>query len=367
MRDGVKPLSTWAIHGVEPKKGEEIVIPPIHLSTTYRYVGNDKGEPVRYTRLSNTPEHLRIGQKLAALEGAEAALVTASGMAAISTALLALVPIGKRVLCHRQVYGATSMFLSKDFLQMGRKVAWYQTEQELEALLLQHPNEIAVVYAETISNPLLARSPIERIATLAKKHGALAIIDNTFASPVNVRPIELGADVVVHSATKYLNGHTDVTAGVVASSFQRIKQVSELLKHLGGFLAPFEIYLLERGLKTLVPRVQWQNRSAQQLSEFLSTHAKVQKVYYPGFGGMVAFEYKGTESELFTALERFQLIAIAPSLGGVESLLTLPAQTTHSWVSAKDREEMGIKPTLVRVSVGLEEPEELIEDFKRAL
>ncbi|MFM8313509.1 MAG: trans-sulfuration enzyme family protein, partial [Deltaproteobacteria bacterium] len=286
------------------------------------------------------------------------------------------------LMAQDNLYGGTLHFLKEFFPKMGRDVTFFPAEDTANLNKYLKPNTRAV-YVESISNPLLKIPDLRAVVNFAKSHGLVSMIDNTFPSPMNFNPIPFGFDVALHSATKYLNGHSDVVAGVMVSSFDLIKKVTPLFNHLGGCLDPHACFLLHRGIKTLGVRVGYQNESALKISEALEKCSKVAKVIYPGlkshpdhlrakewfrgFGGMVSFEFNGSTEQADAALKQLKIPFLAPSLGGVESLYVRPSTASHSGISRTDREKLGIKDTLVRVSIGLENTQDLIEDFTRVL
>lgn len=373
-------FNTRAIHSGE-KVFERSVTQPIFQSSTYIFEGEAQYLDVKYGRLNNTPNHQILGEKIAALEKAEDALVTSSGMAAITSTLLSIVKGGGHLLSQDNLYGGTYYFLKDDFPFWGREVSLFPTEESSSVEKYIKKNTQAI-YIETISNPLLKIPDFEKVVSVAHKNGALAIIDNTFASPYNFNPIELGFDIVLHSATKYLNGHTDVLAGAIAGRRQPLKDIRKLTCHLGPTLDPHACFLLNRGIKTLGLRMKEHNASALELAQYLKTLKKIERVYYPGleedpnhsrakhyfrgYGGMVSFDFKGTPEELEISLQRLELPFVAPSLGGIETLVTRPSTTSHSGISPQERKQLGIKETLVRVSVGLEDIKDLKHDFQQA-
>ncbi len=376
-------LETKAIHAGESRKLiEGAVVPPIFVSAPYQYPNENPDSPVLYPRLSNTPTHRMVAEKLAALEGADAGLVTSSGMAAISTTLLALVAPGQHVLAHEGLYGGSYQFFRKDFAHLGRQVTFFRNEDSSDLSKKLQPNT-KVIYLESVSNPLLRVPDLRAVARVASERGIAAVIDNTFPTPVNFNPIDCGFPIVIHSATKYLNGHSDLVAGCIVGKKELIGQITQLFEHLGGSLDGHACYMLNRGLKTLPLRVRHQNETALRVAQALEKHAKIDRVLYPGleshpdyrtakelfrgFGGMLSFEYAGSGEETHQMLTRLRIPFIAPSLGGAESLVTRPVETSHSWLSPSDRQKLGIKDNLVRVSIGLESSEDLIEDFLEAL
>jgi len=373
-------FDTLAIHS-----GEQIyqrsVTQPIFQSSTYIFEGESQYTDVKYGRLSNTPNHQNLSDKLAALEKTEQGLVTSSGMSAVTTALLAFVPPGGRLLSQNTLYGGTHYFLKDDFPFWNRAVDFFPIE-ESGSITNYLKAGTAAIYLETISNPLLRVPDFEKIIAVAKSKNILTIIDNTFASPYNFNPIEMGFDIVLHSATKYLNGHTDVLAGAILGKSEKIEEARKLLCHLGPCLDPHACFLLNRGLKTLGIRMRQHNENALALAKHLQNLNRIEKVFYPGleshpdharakkwfkgFGGMISFEYKGSIEDLERSLKRLMIPMVAPSLGGVESLITRPSTTSHSGLSQEERTKLGIKDTLVRLSVGLEDVSDLEADFTEA-
>jgi cystathionine beta-lyase/cystathionine gamma-synthase len=383
MKGNLGGIETKVIHAGEPRpRIAGAVVMPVFQSATYQYAGEKSYDDVRYIRLNNTPNHLALAEKLAALENTEDALVTASGMAAISTSLLTFLGKGDHFLAQDCLYGGTHDFVTRDIEKFGISYDFIDSNDPESWKRKLKPNTKAI-YVETISNPLMQVPDLESIVSFAKSHGLVSMIDNTFASPVNFRPSELGFDLSLHSATKYLNGHSDIVAGAVIGKTALIQKVTHKLNHLGGTLDPHAAFLLHRGIKTLALRVKHHNESALQIAQFLEKHTAIAKVNYPGleshpnherarrlfdgFGGMMSFELhdgvEGAESFMRAAL----LPAVAPSLGGVETLVTRPSTTSHSGLSAKDRRRLGISDGLIRLSVGIEATQDLIEDFRQAL
>jgi len=383
MKVNPASIETKAIHAGEPRpRIAGAVVMPVFQSATYQYAGEKSYDDVRYIRLNNTPNHLALAEKLAALENTEDAVVTASGMAAISTTLLTFLGKGDHLLAQNCLYGGTHDFVTKDIEKFGISYDFIDGNDPESWEQKLKPTTKAI-YVETISNPLMEVPDLESVVSFAKRHGLLSMIDNTFASPVNFRPSELGFDLSLHSATKYLNGHSDIVAGAVIGKSALIEKVTHKLNHLGGSLDPHAAFLLHRGIKTLALRMKYHNESALQIARFLEKHPAVAKVNYPGleshpnheraqrlfdgFGGMMSFELhngvEGAESFMRTA----RLPAVAPSLGGVETLVTRPSLTSHSGLSAEDRRILGISDGLVRLSVGIEATQDLVEDFQQAL
>lgn len=383
MSGPYKRLETKLVHAGEPRpRIDGAVETPIFQSATFEYRGERRYDDVRYLRLNNTPNQLALHAKLADLEGSEAALVTASGMAAISTTLLTVLAAGDHLLAQNCLYGGTHDFVTREFAGLGLSVGFIDADRSDGWRAQLKPNTRAV-YVEAMTNPLLEVADLRAVAEFARAHGLISIIDNTFASPVNFRPIEAGFDLVIHSATKYLNGHSDIVAGAVAGSAALIERIRHKANHLGGSLDPHAAFLLNRGLKTLALRVRYQNDSALRLAQFLETHPAVARVHYAGleshprhararslfagFGGVLSFELKGPAAQADELAGRVRIPAIAPSLGGVHTLLTRPATTSHAGLSREDRERLGISDGLLRLSVGIEATEDLLEDFAQAL
>jgi cystathionine beta-lyase/cystathionine gamma-synthase len=383
MPDDSQRIETKLIHAGEPKPlilGA--VSMPIFQSSTFLYTGENSYHDLRYIRLNNTPNHAALHQKLAALENAEDALVTASGMAAISTALIALLQPGDHFLAQDCLYGGTHDFITKDFTAFGISYDFIDGDDPDGWRRHLRP-ETKMIYVETMTNPLLQVADLKAVVDFAKTHGLISIIDNTFASPMNFRPPEWGFDLSIHSCTKYLNGHSDIVAGAVIGRADLIEKIAHKLNHLGGCLDPHACFLLHRGIKTLGVRMKHQNESTLEIAQFLENHPAVETVNYPGlkshqrhdcacelfdgFSGMMSFEVKGGLDAAEGFLQQITLPTVAPSLGGVETLVTRPATTSHSGMSPEDRRAAGISDSLIRVSVGIEATEDLIADFDQAL
>lgn len=380
-----KTLDTNLVHAGRPHPSiEGAVVTPIFQSANYEMGDEATYDAVRYIRLSNSPNHHVLQARLAVAESAEAALVTASGMAAISTAILSHVQAGEHVLTQRTLYGGTQSFLHQDASRLGISHTSIELADPAGARSweLALTSQTRLIYVESISNPLMEVGDLEAVVAFAREHGLVTVIDNTFATPVNFRPLELGFDLVVHSATKYLNGHSDLVAGAVIGSMTAVDRVRHLLLHLGGSLDPNTCFLLERGLKTLALRVQRQNETAARLARFLEQQPAVRQVNYPGlvsnpgyryaarlfsgFGGMLSIYLEDARlAERF--LERLTLPIHAASLGGVESLVVRPARSSHLGLEQDERDRLGISDDLIRVSVGIEDADELIADFEQAL
>lgn len=375
-------MDTKLVHAGEPvpRHGGAVAL-PIYQSSTFEGSGGLGYHGMLYARLSNTPSHDALHAKLAALENAESAVVTASGMAAISTAILTVVAAGDHLLIHKMLYGGTYGFVTKDLPALGITYDVIDATDPRDWESMLRPNTRAV-YVESIINPLLDIPDHKSITRFARKHGLVSLIDNTFTSPVNFRPLEHGYDLSLHSATKYLNGHTDLIAGAVMGSADLIERIRLKLNHFGGSLDPHACFLLHRGLKTLGLRVRRHNENALTVARFLAQHPAISRVRYPGldshpqhqrakelfdgFGGMMSVELaSASAAERF--LERTRMALKAPSLGGVETLLSRPAAMSHAALSEEERAKSGISDSLVRISIGIEDPEDIIVDFRSAL
>jgi cystathionine beta-lyase/cystathionine gamma-synthase len=380
--ENFKRIETKAVHSGEPSpRILGAVTVPVFQSATFESYGEGSYHDIRYIRLSNTPNHYSLHKKLAALEEGEDALVTASGMAAISTTLLSVLSKGDRLLAQNCLYGGTHDFVTKDLPKYGISCDFIDANDPRSWEDKLTP-ETRAIYVETMTNPLLEVADLRAVVEFARSHHLTSIIDNTFASPINYRPPEQGFDLSLHSATKYLNGHSDIVAGAVIGRAELVQKVKHLLDHLGGSLDPHACFLLERGIKTLALRVRYQNQSTLTIAKYLAAHEGVSKVNYPGLethpqhlrarelfegsSGVLSFELEGGKEAAELFLQNLSIPIVAPSVGGVESLVTTPATTSHSGLSPKERQKMGIADGLIRLSVGVEATEDLIEDFERA-
>ena len=372
-------LETLCVHEGQLKDLENKgAISPLYMATAYAY---DEVEVTRYPRYFNTPNQVGLAKKIAALEGAEQGIIFGSGMAAISTALLSHLRSGDHIVLQADLYGGTTNLIVEEFEKFGIEYSFSPglLASDLEKLI--QPNT-KVVFIETPSNPLMKLVNLEAVAKMAKKKGIISIIDNTFASPINQNPISFGIDVVIHSATKYLGGHSDILAGAVVGSQKHIEVVFQMAKNLGGSLSDYTVWLLERSMKTLSIRVKAQNANALELSKFLESSKSVDQVYYPGlkshpdhelaclqmngFGGMLSFELsRSHDLDLFQ--KNLHLIKPAVSLAGIESTITIPTKTSHALISSEERKAQGIKDNLIRFSVGIEHFDDLKEDINQAL
>jgi cystathionine beta-lyase/cystathionine gamma-synthase len=351
---------------------------PVFQSSTYEYTEEGSYDDVRYIRLNNTPNHDVLGKRLADIEGAEAGLVTSSGMSAITTTLLTFLKPGGHLIAQNTLYGGTYDFITKDLVNYNIKYDLVDGDKPHDWKKYLKPNTKAF-YCESITNPLMEVCALKQAAIFAKENNLVSIIDNTFTTPVLFRPIELGFNLSLHSATKYMNGHNDIVAGAVIGSTKDIEKIKHNLNHLGGSLDPHACFLLERGLKTMALRVRYQSESAMKIAKFLESHKSVDKVNYPGlesnsshkrakelfsaYGGMISFEVN-VPPEKF--IKQLKIPAYAPSLGGVESLIILPSKTSHAGLTGEEKAKTGIRENLIRLSVGIESSEDLIEDLELA-
>ncbi|MDG6964088.1 MAG: PLP-dependent transferase [Nitrososphaerota archaeon] len=383
--------STKSVHGgerLDPQTGSLTV--PIYETSTF---GFSKAEDVpvavagsgekgyTYSRWDN-PTVVTLEKKLALFERGGAGAAFSSGMAAITTTIFASLKKGAHVLAIRDLYGGTFGLLHDILPELGFDTDLVDTTDH-GALERGMKKSTSIVYIESPTNPTLKVVDIANVAKLAHSSGALLLVDNTFASPINQNPIDLGADVVLHSATKYLNGHADLIAGAAVASKGSIQKIKMMRRDFGGTLDPIPAWLILRGMKTMAVRVRQQNANAMALAEFLSKHRKVEAVHYPGlrdhpqhllakkqmrgFGGMLSFVIKGTTRDAMRFTESVKVATLAASLGGVETLVSQPYNMTHTQMSAKERAKTGIPDTLVRVSVGIEDLDDLIGDFRQAL
>ena len=383
MSEPYRHIETQLVHAGEPlPRIAGAVEMPIFQSATYEYAGEGSYHDVRYLRINNTPSQLALHAKLAVLEGGEAALVTSSGMAAISTTLLTVLAPGDHLLAQSGLYGGTHELVAGEFPRLGIERDFLDADRRDTWAALLRPNTRAI-YVEAMTNPLLEVADLEGIVQFAREHGLISIIDNTFATPINFRPLTAGFDLCLHSATKYLNGHTDIVAGAVIGTAENIERIRHRANHLGGSLDPHAAFLLKRGLKTLALRVRYQNDSTQRIAQFLQAQPAVVRVNYPGleshprhararrlfagYGGVLSFELEGGERRAEDFARRVRIPAVAPSLGGVQTLLTRPATTSHAGLTREERLRLGISDGLLRLSVGIEATDDLLEDFRQAL
>lgn len=366
------------------------VVPPIYQTSTFKFRDAEHGaklfrgeeEGFIYTRMGN-PTIKAFENAMAILENGYRALACASGMAAIHTVFTSLVSKGDHLICSKAVYGPTVTLLNNVMRRYGVEATFADTSG-IDEVKKSFRDSTKIVYVETPGNPTLVISDIRAIADLAHEHGALMVVDNTFMSPILQKPLDMGADIVLHSLTKFLNGHADVVGGVVVvKDEETYKNFRKTLSQIGGVLSPFDAFLVHRGIKTLSIRMEKHCKNAQIIAEFLESHPKVEWVRYPGlkshpqyeiakkqmseFGGMIVFELRGGVKAGKTLMNNVHLLQLAVSLGGVESLIQHPASMTHSSMDKETRLQAGITDGLVRISVGIEKSDELIADLEQAL
>ena len=375
-------LQTRTIHsGVDKDTAYNSVITPIYQTSTFRFTDIGVTAGYDYTRSGN-PTRRALEENIASLERGAGAIATATGMSAITTVLHLFKP-GEHIICTHDCYGGTYRLLRLYEEQFNLNISFVNL-QDYDALGAAFRPETKAVWIETPSNPLLNILDIREIAQIAHGHDAKVIVDNTFLSPANQRPFELGADIIVHSTTKYLNGHSDVVGGaIVARDSGIMDRLQYLANALGQGASPFDCWLVLRGIKTLIPRMHMHEKNAAVVARFLSDHPKVQKVYYPGlvthphhdvarrqqsgFGGMVSFEVRGNLSHVHHVMRSFKVFALAESLGGVESLVEHPVSMSHSSMDQEGRDKAGINENLLRLSIGLEDVDDLIDDLDQSL
>ena len=375
--------STAAIHGDGPS--HELgagVSPPIHQSSTFVSEQGGGGSEVLYTRYGNNPNQLRLAERLVRLENAEAAIFVGSGMGATALAHLAVLRSGDHLLSSEWIYGGTRRLFTEDFDHLGIEVSFVDPDRRRDWRAKLRRNTRAI-FVETPTNPCMRLIDLDWLSVLTQEKGIPLLVDSTFASPINFRPLEHGADVVIHSATKYLNGHSDVIAGAVAGTEVFVEEVRDRMKLWGQALDPHCAWLIERGMKTLAVRMERHNRTGLAVAQWLEGQPKVRRVHYPGlpshpdhelavrtldgFGGMVGVELSGGPRAAERCLKALRLITHAPSLGGVESLVSEPRFTSHAAMSAEQRASAGISDGFLRLSLGLEDAEDIIADLARGL
>lgn len=375
--------ATLGVHGgrTERRRGDPVVS-PIVQSSTFHGGGPGNGSDLLYTRHGNNPNQVEVARTVAALEGMEAGIALASGMAAISLTFLALARSGDHIVASRHLYGATRTLLARELPQRGIETTLVDPDDTRAWRQAIRP-ETRLLFMEIPANPTIRVSDPRPVATLAEEEGLPLVVDATFASPANFRAREHGADVVVHSATKYLGGHSDLVAGVVCGGEEVVDEVQRLLHLYGPALDPHAAWLLDRGLRTLTLRMERHNRSGLELAEWFREQSEVEGVLYPGlpdhpdhavakevlegFGGMLGIVLKGGDRAAEGFLSGLELAAVAPSLGGVETLVSVPALTSHRSLSRDERASQGIPEGFVRISVGLEGTDDLKADFRRGL
>lgn len=373
-------ISTLAVHaGAAPREPGAPLVAPLVSSATFFNAPEPDGE-VRYGRYANTDNHRQVSAKMAALEGAEAALLTGSGMAAIALSILSHAGSGDHVVAADSLYGGTLTLLTRELPRLGITTTFVDPAGDWAAAIRP---ETRVLYMEVPVNPTLRVPDPRPVADLARARGIPLVLDATFATPVNFRALEHGVDVVVHSGTKYLGGHSDLVAGVLAGSAGTVELARDRLKSFGPSLDPHAIWLLDRGLKTLGVRVERQNATALDLAGWLAGRPGVEAVHHPGlpshpdhatarelfdgFGGMLSFVVRGGDDAARAVMERFALISVAPSLGSVESLASMPRYTSHAAMTPEQRRAAGIADGFIRLSIGVEDAADLRADLEAAL
>lgn len=379
MSESKYGLNTICTHVGEIKDEQfKGAVSPIYMSTSYQF---DDVDVKRYPRYFNTPNQEYLSKKIAALEHAEAGMIFGSGMAAISTVFLAFLKHGDHIVVQNTLYGGTSNFIREEFPKYGIEFTFTDGYEVSDFEAAIRPNT-KLIHIETPSNPLLTITDIKGVADLAKSKKIVTTIDNTFASPVNQTPIDFGIDIIIHSATKYLGGHSDILAGAVACNSEHMDAIFNVAKNLGGSLSDMTVWMLERSMKTLALRVKAQNKNAKKLAKFLSKHDDVKQVFYPGlkthaqyalaksqmkgFGGMLSFELvDGLDAMAFQ--KALKLIKSSMSLAGVESTMLSPHKTSHALMTQEERDKIGVSDNLIRFSVGIESKKDLIADIEQAI
>jgi cystathionine gamma-synthase len=387
MSSPKRRAETAAVRGASDlEKKNAPVAPPIFQTSTFEVTDNEEQILVAttdryYTRWGN-PTTTLAEQTLAAIEGTEGARVFASGMGAITTTVLALLKAGDHIVAQRDIYGGVTNFFTQWLPKLGIETTLVDTNDYEQHERAIRPNT-RLLYLESPTNPSLRVVDFRKMAALARGHRLISMVDSTFGTPINQHPAQFGIDLVMHSGTKYLSGHADLTCGVVCGSQEMMQRLWETRTTLGNCMDPHAAWLLIRGLKTLAVRVARQNDNAQRVAEFLQQHATVRRVHYPflnshpqyaiareqmtGGSGMVTFEVEGTGDDARRVSEAMRLFALATSLGGVESLVSIPVLTSHAMISAEQRAKMGVTEQMVRLSVGIESVEDLIADLEQAL
>jgi cystathionine beta-lyase/cystathionine gamma-synthase len=375
-------LATIAVHGGSPQReaGEPVALPLVQSVNFVQFPNTAEG--LRYTRYGNTPNEEVVQKRIAMLEGAESALVLSSGMGATACALLALLRPGDHLLSSSWIYGGTRRLFDEEFVQMGIEVS-YANPDERRVWRNTIRQNTRVIFVESPVNPSSRVIDLEQIGILAKTQGVALVVDSTLASPINSRPLEHGADVVIHSATKYLNGHGDILCGVVAGTASYIEEVRQKMMVWGQAPDPFACWLLERGLKTLDVRVKRSNENAMKIAEWCEKKPEIKKVHYAGlsshpdhalakkmmdgFGGLMSIELAGGAKAADRFISRLRIITHASSLGGADSLVVEPRYSSHAHMTSKERAAIGIPDGFIRLSIGIESADDLIADIAQAL
>lgn len=372
--------------GTDLNKKDGPLSTPIYQTSTFEVTDSQRQVEVThtdmfYTRYGN-PTHTVAESAIAELEGTDAALLFASGMCAVTTTVLGLLKSGDHIVAQRDIYGGVTKFFTQWLPKLGIEVTLVDTndyEQHMRAIRAT----TKMLYLESPTNPVARVIDLKKVAGIAKQHNLISMIDSTFATPINQRPAEYGIDLVMHSGTKYFGGHSDLIAGIVAGRQDLIDQIHETRTTLGGSMDPHAAWLLLRGIKTLAVRVQRQNENALKIAQFLAQHPKVRRVFYPflegnpqralameqmsGGGGVLSFEVDGTGDDARRLAESLRLFTLAASLGGVDSLVTIPVLTSHAMISGEERRKMGVTEQMIRLSVGIESADDLIADLDRGL
>ncbi len=387
MKNHKHHQETEAVHaGLNSEKKNGPVMPPIHQTSTFEAVDHEQQlrathTDMFYTRYGN-PTHTVVEAAIAELEGTESALIFASGMAAISSAILSLVSAGDHIVAQRDIYGGTTKFLTQWLPRFGIETTFVDATDYSQHEKAIRPNT-KLLYLESPTNPTLRVIDLKKVAAIAQAHNLISMIDSTFATPVNQRPADYGIDLIMHSGTKYYAGHSDLICGIVAGQKSLLERLWETRTVTGPIMDPHAAWMLLRGIKTLAVRVQRQNENALHVAQFLSEHPNVKRVHYPflqnhpqralameqlrGGGGVLSFEINGTGKDACRVAEALRLFTLAPSLGGVESLVSIPVLTSHAMIPAEHRQKTGVTEQMIRLSVGIESTEDLIADLKQAL
>jgi cystathionine beta-lyase/cystathionine gamma-synthase len=359
---------------------------PIYQTSTFEVTDTEQQVRVAhtdmfYTRYGN-PTHTVVESSIAELEGTDAALLFASGMCAVTTTILGMLKSGDHIVSQRDIYGGVTKFFTQWLPKLGIEVTLVDTNDYGQHERAIRPNT-KMLYLESPTNPMARIVDLKKVSAIAKQHKLISMIDSTFATPINQRPAEFGIDLVMHSGTKYFAGHSDLIAGIVSGRQDLIDKIHETRTTLGGSMDPHAAWLLLRGIKTLAVRVQRQNENALKIAQFLSKHPKVKRVYYPflegnpqrelamqqmgGGGGVLSFEVDGSGEDACRVAESLRLFTLAASLGGVDSLVTIPVLTSHAMISAEERRRMGVTEQMIRLSVGIESADDLLADLDRGL
>ena len=385
MKKHQRRAETEAVRGgIDLRKKNGPLATPIYQTSTFEVT--DMEEQLRatstdrfYTRYGN-PTHTVAEKAIAELEGADAALLFASGMSAITTTILSLVKAGDHIVAQRDIYGGVTKFLTQWLSKFGVDVTLVDTTDYQQHEAAVRPNT-KLIHLESPTNPTLRIVDLKRVSAIARQHGLITLIDSTFSTPINCRPVEHGIDLVMHSGTKYFGGHADIICGIIAGRRDLIQAIHATRTTLGCNMDPHAAWLLLRGIKTLAVRVERQNDNALRVAQYLKAHPRVRSVNYPfleghpqralaieqmrGGGGVLSFEIDGTGEDACRFAEALELFSLAPSLGGVESLVTIPVITSHAMIRSEEREKMGVTKQLIRLSVGIEHVDDLIADLER--